>query len=388
MYKTNSDAIRIRHSSRLRASRALVAIATLLASFAGFASVAQGEDKLIRWSHSDAEVAGFKIYTRSGDDSFSLSIDFTRAEIDEENGIFRALLTRLPTGRTYVVVTAYYEENEQKQESIYSNEGIIDIAAPPVIVVDTDGDGYPDDEDAFPDDVTEWSDLDGDGYGDTHSDAFINDASEWLDSDGDGVGNNSDAYPDDPSRSEPEPEPDPTSSPYRVNFGAGKDYYDDTDKVWTRDAGFVSDGDANKTSSDYEIADSDGRGLLYRSSRTGEAGAVPMVFSVPLTNGRYIVHLHFSEENVNAAGKRGFDVEIEGERVLHGFDIYAETGGRHRAVVKTFTTEVDDGFLEVVFRYSHGEAGPIVMAMEVLSLDTDGVEVLTSPGKPYRLDAD
>jgi len=45
--------------------------------------------------------------------------------------------------------------------------------------VDTDGDGYPDDVDAFPNDPTEWADSDGDGHGD-NSDAFPNDPTKWL----------------------------------------------------------------------------------------------------------------------------------------------------------------------------------------------------------------
>ena len=32
--------------------------------------------------------------------------------------------------------------------------------------IDSDGDGYPDDEDAFPHDPSEWKDTDGDGIGD------------------------------------------------------------------------------------------------------------------------------------------------------------------------------------------------------------------------------
>jgi hypothetical protein len=59
---------------------------------------------------------------------------------------------------------------------------------------DTDGDGYPDNVDAFPTDPNEWFDTDGDGHGD-NSDAFIDDPSEWLDTDEDGTGNNAD--PDD-----------------------------------------------------------------------------------------------------------------------------------------------------------------------------------------------
>jgi hypothetical protein len=61
---------------------------------------------------------------------------------------------------------------------------------------DNDGDGVPNDEDAFPDDLSEWSDRDGDGVGD-NGDVFPDDATESLDSDGDGYGDNGDAFPDD-----------------------------------------------------------------------------------------------------------------------------------------------------------------------------------------------
>jgi len=59
---------------------------------------------------------------------------------------------------------------------------------------DTDGDGYNDDVDEFPNDSDEWEDSDGDGVGD-NSDEFPNDSDEWEDSDGDGVGDNSDEFP-------------------------------------------------------------------------------------------------------------------------------------------------------------------------------------------------
>jgi hypothetical protein len=45
-------------------------------------------------------------------------------------------------------------------------------------VVDSDGDGVADTNDAFPNDASEWSDTDGDGVGD-NSDAFPNDPSKW-----------------------------------------------------------------------------------------------------------------------------------------------------------------------------------------------------------------
>ena len=68
---------------------------------------------------------------------------------------------------------------------------------------DRDGDGYGDnpngnDPDVFPDDPNEWKDSDNDGIGD-NSDAFLNDPGEWKDSDNDGVGDNGDAFPNNPN---------------------------------------------------------------------------------------------------------------------------------------------------------------------------------------------
>lgn len=64
---------------------------------------------------------------------------------------------------------------------------------------DVDGDGYGDNPDgfnpdAFPNDGTQWSDADGDGYGDeatgNNPDLFPNAATQWADADGDGYGDN------------------------------------------------------------------------------------------------------------------------------------------------------------------------------------------------------
>jgi len=59
---------------------------------------------------------------------------------------------------------------------------------------DIDGDGVPNQDDAFPLNATEWVDSDGDGVGD-NSDQFPLDPSESLDTDSDGVGNSRDYCP-------------------------------------------------------------------------------------------------------------------------------------------------------------------------------------------------
>lgn len=60
-----------------------------------------------------------------------------------------------------------------------------------VTIADSDGDGYPNDVDAFPHNPAEWTDTDNDGVGD-NSDAFPLDPTESRDTDGDGVGDNRD----------------------------------------------------------------------------------------------------------------------------------------------------------------------------------------------------
>lgn len=69
-------------------------------------------------------------------------------------------------------------------------------------VRDRDGDGVPDDVDAFPDDPAEWADLDGDGIGDNAD----------PDRDGDGIANDDETRlgtdPDDPASSPPDADGD------------------------------------------------------------------------------------------------------------------------------------------------------------------------------------
>ena len=65
----------------------------------------------------------------------------------------------------------------------------------PTQTTDSDDDGYGDDPngnqpDAFPNEPTQWADSDGDGYGDNiggeNADLFPNNADQWSDADGDG----------------------------------------------------------------------------------------------------------------------------------------------------------------------------------------------------------
>ena len=108
---------------------------------------------------------------------------------------------------------------------------------------DSDGDGVVDGLDAFPDDSTQDSDTDADGWGDnpdgTDGDAFPNDSTQWNDTDGDNygdnpTGNNGDAFPDNPSQ-----QTDSDGDGYGDNrYGSEGDKFPDDPYQWAD-----SDGD-------------------------------------------------------------------------------------------------------------------------------------------------
>jgi hypothetical protein len=95
------------------------------------------------------------------------------------------------------LIVALYGVGEQNAQFSLDNFKFTTVA-------DTDNDGVADDEDAFPNDPSEWLDTDNDGIGNNadldddndgvadSEDAFPLDPSEWSDTDGDGIGDNAD----------------------------------------------------------------------------------------------------------------------------------------------------------------------------------------------------
>ena len=83
--------------------------------------------------------------------------------------------------------------NDASERRDTDGDGIGNNADP-----DDDNDGVVDEGDFYPLDGGEWSNTDGDELGD-NADAFPADPFETLDSDGDGVGDNADVFPNDPT---------------------------------------------------------------------------------------------------------------------------------------------------------------------------------------------
>src|SRR5579885_2007435 len=86
---------------------------------------------------------------------------------------------------------------------------------------------------------------------------------------------------------------------------------------------------------------------VYQSNRYGN-----FTYTIPglTANGSYTVRLHFAEEYWTAAGKRVFNVSINGSQVLTNFDIFATAGGEYKAVVEQFSaTASGSGSMTIQF---------------------------------------
>lgn len=159
----------------------------------------------------------------------------------------------------------------------------------------------------------------------------------------------------------PEPNPDPVTSPepepIRIDSGSSTAYTTADGQRWKSDQGYLNGKTADRGS--IEITDAaDDR--LYQTERYGLSG-----YSIPVQNGTYQVRLHFAEtyDRITASGQRLFDVNVEGQEI-EALDIFKETGGRNRALVKTADVSITDGNLDIDF--DPLVQLPIISAIEVI----------------------
>jgi hypothetical protein len=142
----------------------------------------------LAWDQSpEPEVAGYKIYWGTSSGNYTSSKDVGK--------VTTGTITGLDEGKTYYFAATAYDGSNN--ESGYSNQ--VPFTVP---FSDTDGDGVPDYQDAFPSDPTETTDTDSDGIGNNSDpdddndqmpdaweiqyglDPFLDDAAEDADLDG------------------------------------------------------------------------------------------------------------------------------------------------------------------------------------------------------------
>jgi hypothetical protein len=97
---------------------------------------------------------------------------------------------------------------------------------------------------------------------------------------------------------------------------------------------------------------------LYQSERWGNSFS----YAIPLVNGDYEVTLMFAEINFDSAGRRVFNVGIEGTQVITNLDIWAKVG-KDAAYNENHVVTVSDGQLNIAF--SPVVENPKISAIEV-----------------------
>ena len=175
--------------------------------------------------------------------------------------------------------------------------------------------------------------------------------------------------------------------PALIRINSGGDAISFGDVTFTGDDYFAGNGKSYANNSIPDIAGTD-QDDLYKTERSTNASLQSFSYNIPVTNGDYELNLHFAEIYFGAtgggpggAGKRVFNVSIEGENVLTDFDINAEVGPM-TAVIRSFSTNVSDGELNLIFDASVDQ--PKLSALEIFG---EGSIVLPPDGGECDWDA-
>jgi len=135
--------------------------------------------------------------------------------------------------------------------------------------------------------------------------------------------------------------------------------------AWLADTDFTG-GSASSTTAaiNTSLVTNPAPQAVYQSERFGT-----FTYTIPgLTAGAsYTVNLHFAEIYWSAAGKRQFNVLINGTQVLTNLDVFAAAGGENIAIVKTFTATANASG-QITIQFATGAADlPKVSGIAVIS---------------------
>ena len=148
------------------------------------------------------------------------------------------------------------------------------------------------------------------------------------------------------------------------------------DKEWSHENNYgYLDG---ATSSYTGTIDKTNESQVYLYERWGLAK-----YFIRVPDGKYRVHLMFAENHFSAAGRRIFDVYIQGQKSLSDLDIYKEAGAK-TALIKTIdNVDVSDGLIEIHFAAQIDE--PMINGIVIEQISTDMKEGLLLP-KDFKLE--
>lgn len=155
----------------------------------------------------------------------------------------------------------------------------------------------------------------------------------------------------------------------RIKAGRSEPFKDAAGNVWQPDQGF--EGGQTISRPDLRIANTPNPDL-YRSEHYGMEA-----FSWPVSNGRYILKLHFAEtfEGITGPGGRVFSFNVQGME-FKDFDLWVKAGGFAKAYMETVPVEVTNRQIRITF--TPKTENPQICAIEILP-QSGGVSGAAAP---------
>ena len=137
------------------------------------------------------------------------------------------------------------------------------------------------------------------------------------------------------------------------------------------DANFIADkyfsggGDNTHTTKTINLTQPGANAAPMGVYQYGRAGVTTYTIPGMVAGSSHSVLLHFSENYYSAAGKRVFNVAINGTSVLANFDIYKTAGAEYAAVEETFTATANSSG-DIVIAFTKGTADqPLIDGIEI-----------------------
>jgi hypothetical protein len=143
----------------------------------------------------------------------------------------------------------------------------------------------------------------------------------------------------------------------RIKAGASAPFKDSHGDTWLADQGF-SGGDVIERL-DVTVTNTTEPGI-YLSEHYGMDS-----FSWPLSDGKYLVKLHFCEtyDGIEGPGQRVFTFNIQGHE-FKGFDVWVKAGGPFKAYVVSVPVEITGG--KLVIQFTNDVENPQINGIEII----------------------
>jgi Malectin domain/IPT/TIG domain len=167
----------------------------------------------------------------------------------------------------------------------------------------------------------------------------------------------------------------PVTLPFRINCGNLTGDYTDlsTGKKWVQDRYFQ--GSYTVWNGCPEAAR---RGINIPTHLCQTRNSQSYTYNIPVPfTGNYKLTLYFVETFFTAAGKRVFSVSAEGSNIITNLDTFVTGGGIMKPVIRTFTVNVQDGFLTIGGISSVNQAS--ISAIEIENMSPTAPTPVTAP---------